>query len=99
MIQISNSGSLEIQPAPFVADSVWITNVMITAPSPSMPIRATMTVVPYCSASGSICTAQAKHVVINDVYATASFNQNVAMAMQGIFGTVQGMVTNGSLSW
>jgi len=99
MIQITNSGSIVIQPDPFIADGVWVSNLTVNAPMPNRPIVATITVVPFNSISGSICPQQAQKIVIRDIYATASIMPNVQMTMTAIFDVVQDFIKNGTIGW
>ena len=94
---ISLPTTITTQPQTF--DSVWIRNVSIQAPDPTQPIRAKINVCPYDTVSGSLNTQNTKNIAINDVYATAAANTNVATAMGAIFAYVQEQINSGSVSF
>ena len=85
-----------LQPA-VTYDGIWLRNISIVANSPSQPIRALINICPFNSVSGSLNTQNTKNIAINDVYATAAVNTNVAAAMGAIFAYVQEQINSGSV--
>jgi hypothetical protein len=86
-----------IQPA-VTYDGVWIKQLIIQATSPTEPVRASFTVYPFSSTSGSIGQV-GKSVNIPDVYALAASNAYIADVMKNLFTYVQNQVTNGSIKF
>jgi hypothetical protein len=84
-----------VQPT-IVYDGLWIKNIAIQAPSPLLPIRATIVVNPYSSASGSLSPVS-KNIIIQDVFSLAATSSYVANAMGSIFAYVQDQVVSQSL--
>jgi len=78
-------------------DGIWITNITILAPKPNQKVSATINICPFNSTTGLLNQRMSKVITIEDVYAEAANNSNVAAVMSNIFGYVQDKVTNGEV--
>ena len=86
-------------PTPPTYDGIWLPNINIFAPSPTQPVRATISVCPFSTTTGQLAMNMMQTVMINDVMTTAATDINVATAMGAIFAYVQSQVTSGSVSF
>ena len=89
MIQPTNPISLPAQ----TADALWISNLVISAPSTTSKIRVNATITPMLSASGILYPSLSKQLIIPDVMSLAATDMNVANAMSSIFAVIQSQVT------
>lgn len=85
-----------ITPAPQIWDGVWIKSLNISAPSATQPVRATVILSPFSSATGVI-SPNFQTINIADVYALASTDTNIAQVMTSLFAYVQSQVTAGTI--
>jgi hypothetical protein len=79
-------------------DSVWLSNVQISAMDPTRPVRATVTIQPW-NTQLNVLSQQRKTVMIPDVYATAASSSYVAAVMSNLFAYVQTQINSGSIAF
>jgi hypothetical protein len=80
-----------------IADGLWISNLVISAPTTSGKIRAQATVVPFVSSDGSLIRSQSRQLMLNDVMALAVVDPSVAYAMGALFNALQVQITGQGL--
>jgi uncharacterized protein involved in propanediol utilization len=79
------------------ADGLWITNLSINAPSPGQAVRVTANVVPFVSQTGELIIDKRKQLEIEDLYALASTDADVAATIQALYATLQRLITDRGL--
>ena len=80
-----------------VYNAVWISNISIIAPRPTVPVRAVATFVPYSTDTGDILTNKSKTIMIQDVFNAATGNTELSNAMSSILLFAQNYVSSNNL--
>ena len=91
MIEPTAPIEIPAQPAK-VADGLWITNLVILAPEITQPIRVVAQICPFVSSTGEIFKDQVKFLRIDDLFALAATNQDIATAVNALFTALQGQI-------
>ena len=95
MIQ-PTSGSITTQPQVF--DGIWLQSIQINAPTPTANISAIIRAIPFNSESGSLAPINyGKSIVINNVVSASINSPEIAVAMNAIFGAIQGQIISKSI--
>ena len=96
MITLQNPINVPAQQAQ-VADSLWITNLSVFAPSSSGKVKVIATLCPMVSSNGNLLSDKSKKLTIDDVLTLAQTNSEVAAAMTALFAAVQNQVVTQKL--
>lgn len=75
-----------------VADGLWISNLIVQAPSTTGKITLISTITPMISSTGELLKDKSKQLRIVDVAALAQTDSTVAAALAAIYTAVQSQV-------
>ena len=63
------------------ADALWMTNLVIQAPTATAPVKAIIKIAPYISSTGEVLTDLEKSFVLNDIFTLAQNQPTLAACM------------------
>ena len=70
------------------ADALWMTNLIIQAPSATSPVKVIVKICPFVSSTGEVLTDLEKSFVLNDVLTLAQTQPSLAACMAALLAEI-----------
>lgn len=80
-----------------IADGIWINKIMIISPNPTSPIRANITLTPWCIESGSLFPTLQQTMTIQNVLSSSVTSPLLLTAYNAICAAVQDQIISQSM--